>query len=315
VKRVTVQPIAELQALLADALTGARPDASAPLEELRRQCDAGVLRFHRLVRDHGPLHAVRELEVSGVPVRLYVPEDAEALPVHVHLHGGGWWMGSLETVDPMARELAHVSGMAVVSVGYRLAPEHPYPAGLDDVITVLTNLSADVLGFRPTTLSLGGESAGANLAAAACLRLRDEGGPALAAQWLDVPAVDLTGPEDDSIRAYGSGYGLEMAQLPLLLSWYGADVRAPYVSPALASDLSGLPAAIVTTAECDPIRDQGARYAHALEAAGNEVVYRCNPGQVHASSWFTALRPANAAWYDEVVAHLVSRHSAVGAAR
>ncbi|MDP9183679.1 MAG: alpha/beta hydrolase, partial [Actinomycetota bacterium] len=267
--------------------------------------------FHHLVRDHGPLHAVRDLEVSGVPVRLYVPKDAEALPVHVHLHGGGWWMGSLETVDPMARELAHVSGMAVVSVGYRLAPEHPYPAGLDDAIAVLTNLTEDVLGFRPTTLSIGGESAGGNLTAAACLRLRDEGGPALAAQWLDVPAVDLTGPEDDSMRAYGTGYGLEMAQLSVLTAWYGADVTDPHVSPALADDLTCLPPAIVTTGECDPVRDQGARYAEALQAAGNDVVYRCNPGQVHASSWFTALTEANAAWYDETVALLVARHQAV----
>lgn len=308
---VTPQPIPELQALLAAAAAGEQPAPTAPVEELRPQCDAGVLRYHHLVRDHGPLHAVRDLEVSGVPVRLYLPSGAEALPVHVHVHGGGWWMGSLATVDPMARELAHVSAMAVVSVGYRLAPEHRYPAGLDDVIAVLAGLTPEALGFAPTTVSLGGESAGANLTAAACLRLRDEGGPALAAQWLDVPAVDLTGPEDDSLRAYGTGYGLEMAQLPLLRSWYCDDDTDPYVSPALAADLSGLPPAIVTTAECDPIRDQGERYADALREQGNDVVLRRNPGQIHASSWFTALTPDNAAWYDETVALLVARHEAV----
>ena len=304
---MTPQPIPELQALLAEALTAEQLDLTAPLEELRRLCDAGVLRYHRHVRDHGPLHEVRDLTIAGVPCRLYLP-SVDVDRVHVHLHGGGWWMGSLETVDPMARELAHVSGMAVLSVGYRLAPEHRFPAGLDDVEAILRNLSEETLGFRPTTVSVGGESAGGNLAAAACLRLRDE--VPIAAQWLDVPCVDLTCPEDDSLRLYGTGYGLELAQLPVLQAWYCDDPTVPLVSPANA-DLAGLPPAIVTTAECDPIRDQGHRYAEALEGQGNDVVYRCNPGQIHASSWFTALTPANAAWYDETVALLVARHEAV----
>jgi acetyl esterase len=247
--------------------------------------------------------------VGGVRCRLYLPApDVDRL--HVHVHGGGWWMGSLDTVDPMARELAHVSGMAVLSVGYRLAPEHPYPAGLDDVTAVLASLDGllDV-----ATVSVGGESAGANLAAAACLRVR--GTIALAAQWLDVPCVDLACPDDASLAAYGTGYGLEMAQLPVLQTWYGGDVNDPLVSPALAPDLSGLPPALVTTAECDPLRDQGERYAEALAQAGNDVVYRCNPGQVHATSWFTALTPANAAWYDETVTLLVARHEALAGVR
>ncbi|MGZ6792604.1 MAG: alpha/beta hydrolase fold domain-containing protein, partial [Mycobacteriales bacterium] len=101
----------------------------------------------------------------------------------------------------------------------------------------------------------------------------------------------------------------EMAQLPVLQAWYCDDVTDPLVSPALAADLSGLPPAVVTTAECDPIRDQGARWAEQLREAGNDVVYRCNPGQTHATSWFTALTPANAAWFDETVALLVERHA------
>jgi len=305
---VTAQPIPELRALLAEALTGEQPDPTAGVAELRRVSDDGVLRFHRFVRDHGPLHEVRDLTVAGVPCRLYLPA-AHADQLHVHLHGGGWWMGSIETVDPMARELAHVSGLAVLSVGYRLAPEHPFPAGLEDVEAVLRNLDETTLGFVPTTVSLSGESAGGNLAAVACLRLRNE--IPLVAQWLDVPAVDLTGGEDDATRAFGTGFGLEISQLPLLMHWYAADPLDPSVSPALAEDLSGLPPTIVTTAECDPIRDQGQRYAASLAAQGNDVVYRCNPGQIHASSWFTALTPANAEWYDETVALLVARHQAV----
>lgn len=308
---MTTQPLPELQALLAAATEGFQPDPSTPVQELRRLCDENVLTYHAYVRDHGPLEDVRDLEVAGVPCRLYLPSDDPEQRLHVHLHGGGWWMGSLETVDPMARELAHVSGMAVLSVGYRLAPEHPFPAGLDDVAGVLTHL--DQLPFTPTTVSLGGESAGANLTAATALRLRDE--VRLVAQWLDVPCVDLSVPEDASKRAYGTGYGLEMAQVPVLQLWYGADVSDPLVSPALAPDLSGLAPAIVTTAECDPIRDQGHRYAEALTAAGNDVVYRCNAGQIHASSWFTALTQANADWYDETVGLLVARHEAAVVAR
>jgi acetyl esterase len=309
------QPLPEIQALLERAAAGPQPDPSTPMGDLRAQCDAGVLALHGLVRDHGPLHDVRDLDAAGVPVRLYVPSGAAELAVHVHLHGGGWWMGSIATVDPMARELAQRTGIAVLSVDYRLAPEHPFPAGLDDVTAVVRWLASGPaeLGFRPTTISLGGESAGANLAAATCLRLRDEGGPSLVAQWLDVAAVDLTAPDDESMAAYGTGYGLEMATLPVLLAWYGATDQAtnPYVSPALATDLAGLPPALVTTAGCDPLRDQAERYAAALAAAGNEVVVRRTEGHIHATTWFTALTESAAAWHDDLVELLVQKHALV----
>ena len=304
------QPIPELQALLAAAAEGAPAlDPTMSVAQLRELSDGGVLGYHALVRDHGPLHDVRDVTVAGVPCRLYLP-SADPDRLHVHVHGGGWWMGSLETVDPMARELAHVTGFAILSVGYRLAPEHPFPAGLDDVIAVLRNLDEVITA---ATVSIGGESAGGNLAAAACLALTGE--VDLVAQLLDVPCLDLALPEDESVRAYGTGYGLEIAQGPILRHWYQAPADDPLGSPLLAPDLSGLPPAIVTTAECDPIRDQGKRYADRLAAAGNDVTYRCNPGQIHASSWFTALTEANASWYDETVALLVQRHAAVAVAR
>jgi acetyl esterase len=303
------QPIPELQALLSAVPDGPALDPTLSAAQLRELADRGVLAYHAFVRDHGPLHDVRDVVVAGVPCRLYLP-SAEPDRLHVHLHGGGWWMGSIETVDPMARELAHRTGFAVLSVGYRLAPEHPYPAGLDDVLAVLRHLD-EVL--PAATVSIGGESAGGNLAAAACLAIKGE--VPLVAQWLDVPCLDLNLPEDESIRAYGTGYGLEMSQGPLLQAWYQAPLDHPHVSPLLAPDLSGLPPAIVTTAECDPIRDQGRRYADALAAAGNDVTYRCNPGQIHASSWFTALSEANATWYDDTVALLVEQHEAVAVAR
>jgi acetyl esterase len=306
-------PLPEVLSLL-DRMAARPPiDLGLPLEELRAFCDEGVLVHHHLVRDHGPLHAVRDLTVEGVPVRVYVPSDASELPVHVHLHGGGWWMGSIATADPMCRELAHRSGMAVVSVGYRLAPEHRFPAGLDDVCAAVRWVASApaALGFTPTTISLGGESAGGNLTAAAALRLRDEDGPALVAQWLDIPAVDLTAPDDESMRLYSTGFGLEMAQLELLRAWYAdADqVTHPYVSPAHAEDLTGLPPAIVTTAELDPIRDQAERYAQALADAGNEVVTRRWLGHVHATQWLTGMTPGTAEQYEDVVGLLVAHHA------
>ena len=311
------QPLPEIQAMLDAAHAAPQPDPAGGLEAFREVCDAGVIAVHHLVRDHGPLHDVRDLELGGVPVRLYVPSDAAALAVHVHVHGGGWWMGSIATVDPMARELAHLSGMAVISVGYRLAPEHRFPAGLDDLYAVLEAIGTADLGFIPTTLSVGGESAGANLSAAVCLLARDRGGPELVAQWLDVPAVDLTMPDDPSLQAFGTGYGLETAQFPLMQSWYCDEdqLTDPRVSPALAPDLTGLPPALVTTAELDPIRDQGERYAAALEAAGNDVVLRRAEGHIHASSWLTAITPSTAAWHEQVVADLVARHHALEVAR
>lgn len=297
------QPLPRLIELLAASAERPLPAHDITVPELRAFCDDGVLRYHHLVRRSAPLYAVRELtSPAGVPVRLYLPSDSAHLPLHVHLHGGGWWMGSLDTVDPMARELAG-AGMAVASVGYRLAPEHRWPAAPEDVYEVLCWLAEDY-----PSVSIGGESAGANLAAVASLMARDRGGPPPVAQWLDVPAVDLRLPEDNSVRKFGSGFGLEVAQLPMIAAWYADDLDHPYVSPARA-DLAGLPPTIVTTAEFDPMRDQGEAFAAALSAAGVEVELRRARGHIHASSWFTAIDSDTAAWHDEVVGLLLDRHA------
>jgi acetyl esterase len=141
---------------------------------------------------------------------------------------------------------------------------------------------------------------------------RDRGGPALVAQWLDVPAVDLSLPADPSVAQYATGYGVEVAQLAMLREWYAGDPDHPYVSP-IRGDLAGLPPAIVTTAECDPLRDQGERYAAALAEAGVPVELRRAAGHIHASSWFTAMDEGTAAWHDEVVALLLAHHGVVPA--
>lgn len=294
--------------LLADARPA--PPAGLTVPELRAFCDDGVLGHRHLVRAAAPMHAVQDLTTpTGVPVRLYLPTArAHSGPAHLHLHGGGWWMGSIDTVDAMARELAGGLGMAVVSVDYRLAPEHPWPAAPEDVYDVLCWMAQ-----RFDRISVGGESAGANLAAVVCLMARDRQGPSIVAQWLDVPAPDLTLPETESTRLFGTGYGIELGQLASVVDWYATDLSHPYVSPAFG-DLRGLPPAIITTAELDPLRDQGEAYARALLAAGVPVEICRASGHIHGTSWFTALDEGTARWHDEVVALLVAQHAPVPAA-
>ena len=312
------QLLPEIQAVLDAAAAGPPLDLTMGTDAFRKACDDGVLALHKFVREPGPLHAVVDVAVpvegGEVPGRLYVPNEREQQPLHLHLHGGGWWMGSIDTVDPMARELAAGSGLAVLSLGYRLAPEHRWPTAPEDVYAALCWVDDHPveLGFTPTSLSVGGESAGANLAAVVSLMARDRGGPALAAQWLDVPAVDVTLPSTPSVDAYGSGYGLELGHMPMILDWYvDTEQRShPYVSPARAEDLSDLPPAIITTAEFDPLLDQGEAYAAALEAAGVDVLLRRADGHIHASSWLTAIDESTARWHDDVVAELVKRHTA-----
>ena len=311
------QPLTSVQEMLDFAAARDAVDPAQPIESFRAACDADVIALHHLVRSTSGL-LVRDVLVPSIegPIsaRLYLPSDAAELAVHVHLHGGGWWMCSVETTDPMAREIALRSGAAVISVDYRLAPEHPFPAALHDVLAVVRWLESEPseLGFRVRALTLGGESAGANLAAAAALMLRDAGDSPLDGLWLDVPAVDLTLPASKSMEAYFSGYGLEGALLPIIVHWYaaGEDLTNPYLSPAHA-DLSGLPSTIVTTAEFDPLRDQGEDLAHAMTKAGVRVHHMRALGHVHASGWLTALEGYDHDWHAEVMRHLCAMHSDV----
>lgn len=273
------------------------------IQEMRETWDDFIVRHHGHVRQ-AETHEVRELVTPrGVPVKLYLPTpDSEGGSLHIHLHGGGFWMGSSRTVDPMSRELAAGLGMAVASVDYGLAPEAPWPAGAEDAYEALVWLSESF-----ERISIGGESAGANLACVVALMARDRGGPALVAQWLDVPLVDFAMTTDESVTRYGSGYGVEVSQFAQMSEWYAGDVEHPYVSPARAN-LVGLPPTIVTTAECDPLRDQGEAFARALAAAGVPVDCRRAEGHIHGSSWLTAIDDDTARWHDSLVATLARHH-------
>ncbi len=229
---------------------------------------------------------VRELQTDGgIPLRLYRPAGAGPHPVLVYFHGGGWTIGDLDTHDVLCRQLCIGAGIGVVSVDYRLAPEHRFPAAVDDAVaaTRWVQAQAGALGLDAQRLAVGGDSAGGNLAAVVCLALRDAGAPMPAFQLLVYPATDMRAGAP-SHASNGEGYLLTRDSVayyrghyvPDTASW--SDWRA---SPLLAPDLSKLPPALVLTAGYDPLRDEGRQYADALSEAGNRVQFVCFERQIH----------------------------------
>ena len=281
---------AEVQTLLdmLEQMGGASLSATTP-EEARA-------RFRVLTVDARdpesvvPVGAVEDLTVAGgagqLPARLYRPEaaDPNGAPVLVFFHGGGFVIGDLDTHDNQARRLCRDLEALVVSVDYRLAPEHPFPAPLDDCFAATRWVAehAAELGADPRRLAVGGDSAGGNLATAVALRCRDEDGPALAAQLLIYPVTDLSTPDRPSRVDNAEGYLLTRDDMSWFESAYVPDGQAtdPLASPLLA-DLSGLPPSVVVTAEYDPLRDEGDAYAEALRAAGVSVVHERFDGLIH----------------------------------
>lgn len=221
----------------------------------------------------------------AIPVRMYIPRLPGPLPVLVYFHGGGFALGSHTVRDRFNRTLAEKTGTVLVSVGYRLAPEHPYPRGAEDAYDALRWCAANAASFGgdPERLAVAGESAGGNLAAVTAMMARDRGGPPLRCQALLYPAVDLTGGQP-SIVENGRGYMLTLDLMKQFIQGYVPDASRrgqPYVSPLLAGRLEGLPPAVVVTAQFCPLRDQGLLYAWRLRQAGVPAVYRCYAGMIH----------------------------------
>ncbi|MFZ6003608.1 MAG: alpha/beta hydrolase [Actinomycetota bacterium] len=236
------------------------------------------------------VHRVDDRLIPGshgdIPARVYTPGGAvgEAHGVLVWFHGGGWVIGDLDTADSTCRALANRAGCVVVSVDYRLAPEHPAPAALDDCLTALswTVENFELLGVDASKVAVGGDSAGGNLAALVCQRVRDEFGPDIDFQLLVYPVTDLT-LSHPSIDENAEGYFLTKASMEWFVDHYlgGADPKDASVSPLHADDLSGLPAALVITAEYDPLRDEGEAYAARLREAGVPTELIRYDGQIH----------------------------------
>ena len=265
--------VARLASLGVDASMEMSPEARAAANDATRAMaawageEAGVPFEDRAVP--GP--------DGSIPVRIYTPASDEPLPFYLDIHGGGWWMGNGYLMHDRMRVLASAVPAIVVSVDYRLAPEHPYPAALEDCEAVLRWIATEggALGGDPSRIAIGGASAGGNLAAALVLKMRDEGGPAIASQYLAVPATDLSGTREwRSYEEAYEGYVLTVAGIEQMIDAYVPEPRLrmePYVSPLLEGRLEGLPPTLVVTALFDPLRDQGEAYARRLEAAGVPV--------------------------------------------
>jgi acetyl esterase len=232
--------------------------------------------------------AVRDLSAGGVPVRIYRPAgvpDATRLPGLVYFHGGGWVIGDLDTHDTLCRQLTAEAGISVVSVDYRLAPEHKFPAAADDAwaATQWVVKHADELGVDAARLAVGGDSAGGNLAAVVALLARDAGGPPIRLQALLYPVTDV-GAESPSYAELADGYLLTRDSMRWFIAHYlgkPQDAEDWRVSPIRARSLAGVAPALVVTAGYDPLRDEGDAYARQLRAAGVSVDHVTFGGMIH----------------------------------
>jgi len=254
----------------------------------RRQAFAKLMRLARAdVAEVTGIDGALPGPAGDIPYRLYAPADhgAEHLPGFVFFHGGGMVGGSIETHDLVAAALAQTTGCRLVSVDYRLAPEHRFPAAIEDAVAATKWVSeqAPSLGIDADKLVVGGDSAGATLAAVVCQEAQRSGGPAISAQCLICPVLDFedTSP---SREEFAANHLLDMATLEADLALYlpaGAERGDPRISPLRAAKFAGLPAAIVHTAEFDPMRDEGNAYAAKLVAAGVAVDHVCHDGMIH----------------------------------
>ena len=260
-------------------------------EAAREQFEAGM-RARLEVFPAPPVASVENRTIPGpagaIPVRVYRDSDGAgaARPGLAWFHGGGHVIGSLDTHDAMARHLCREAGCVVVSVDYRMGPEHPFPAAVDDCVAAVRWLAEHgrEIGADPGRIAVGGDSAGGNLATVAALTARDDGGPALRHQLLVYPVTDYRcrGP---SYERYARGYGtLEAESMRWFQRHYlgGPDGADDWrASPLLAADLSGLPPALVITAECDVLRDEGVAYAERLAESGTPCEHAPFPGMIH----------------------------------
>lgn len=286
-------------------------DAAAPesLSEMRAAAQAGLLALQGEAEASG---GVRDGSVTAddgheISVRAYVPlgvTQGEPLPAMLYAHGGGWCLGTLALYDQPCQALANATGRVILSVDYRLAPEHPYPRPLEDLYQALCDVveRADEWGVDVMRLAVGGDSAGGNLAAAVALLARDRNGPRIEHQLLLYPALSRA-MDTASYQAYAQGYYLTREVMEFCWGQYlgdGAQGHDPYAEPLHAATLRQLPPATILSCEYDPLRDEAEHYAQRLREDG--VAVRCErlPGMVHACIHMLGLTPAARVLFDKV---------------
>jgi acetyl esterase len=268
---------------------GKPPNALETSVEERR---VGLAELMKLAGPEAPVGGIENRSLLGpggqaLALRVYTPLDAKSniLPGLVYFHGGGLVAGTVQTHDSIARALANSGACRVISVDYRLAPEHPFPAALDDALAAVTHIGAHAASFGIDGARLGicGDSAGGTLAAATAQAIARIGSPRLALQLLICPILDYS-RSTVSRRELASGYLVDQATLDHDLMYYvppGTDPANPRISPLRAEDVAGLPRTLIHTAEFDPLRDEGRDYFERLTRVHAEVSYTCHPGMIH----------------------------------
>jgi len=272
-----------------DALAAGKPPNA--LETTVEERRLGLAELMKLAGPQAPVGRVEDRTLPGpagaLGIRIYTPLGAgpELLPGLIYFHGGGLVAGTVATHDPIGRALANSGACRVVSVDYRLAPEHPFPAALDDALAAVRHIGAHAAQYGIDGMRLGicGDSAGGTLAAATAQTVARIGSPRLALQLLICPILDYS-RSTDSKRDLASGYLVDQATLDHDLLHYappGTDPANPRISPLRAEDVAGLPRTLIHTAEFDPLRDEGRDYFDRLARAHTEVSYTCHPGMIH----------------------------------
>lgn len=277
----------QLQALRAQRVATAMTPLYEMSVEQARAADLAAIQAEAGTPE--PVARVQDQTISGptgdIPIRVYAVADPGPLPVLVYLFGGGWVLGTIDTSDAVCRRLANATRCVVVAVGYRLAPEHRFPAAVQDcyAATCWVAAHAEAVGGDAARLAVGGDSAGGNLAAVVAQLARDRGGPPLVQQVLVYPVTDYL-PDNESVRQASDPYFFNARSM----AWYWqhyladpADGGSPLAAPLRAASLRGLPPALVITAEFDPLRDEGEQYAARLAAAGVPVEHTRYHGMVH----------------------------------
>ena len=310
------QPLAEFQAILdltksigndLDTMTRENVPAMRSIREQRAQRSLWEI----------PVEAVRDFTVGDerqpVPVRLYVPHDKQLarhgkLPLVIFFHGGGWTLGNPGLYDSVTRYLARQVPALVLSVDYRLAPENPFPAAVEDADAVLQGGGphTEDIGADPARIVGAGDSAGGTLATVSARHSLAAGGPPIAMQVLIYPSTGISSTDYDSYREYGTDHLLTQRAVETFRQLYlrkASDWTHPDASPLLAKDLRGLPPTLLIAAGCDPLRDEGEAYAQKLRAEGVRVSYRLEPRLIHAFLSLYNLEPACSPYAEGVLAY------------